>query len=308
VHREAVLAVLAELGVSVDGRPVTTRIDLHRLPARAREMVGAGDVLWLSDGVRLVARDDHNGHARAGAVRVARGERLLGDGRTAWVATDDQGRLQPLDARSGLRRGEAASTGERVVMRAVDEGGRYAWQLTGCLPEPRSCPTGQRLTRPAGGEGAAPVRLRAGVVTGMAVGQRFLWLIARDPAGRGRVERRDRRSGRLLRVTPLARPATSVAVGPRGAWVVDRRGALVRVSVGGRARAVSEGIATVAARGGQLWAMRADRRGIVRVDPGTGRVRAEATSPVPLAVPLAITARHVWALSHSGRALVRVAR
>ena len=106
----------------------------------------------------------------------------------------------------------------------------------------------------------------------------------------------------------LARTPAGVAVGLRGAWVLDRRGDLLRVSAGGNMTRTQRGLRGVAARDDQLWAVRRDGRTVVNLNPVSARVRGEARAGVHLSDAMAITNRHVWVLSKAGRTVVRLPR
>ncbi len=310
-QREAVLSVLAELGTSIDGRPITTRLDAHRLPVRADAMAADGDRLWLAGAGRITARDDHNGHAVPRATALAAGERLVGDGRAAWLADGAVGALTRVNAGAADRRGRRVEdAGAAPVLAAAGEGaGARTWALAACEIEATVCPTGQGLRGiGAGDEAPVDATLSPGTVTHIGGGRRALWVAATDPAGRARLERRDPTTGRLVGTVHLARPPAGVAAGLRGAWVLDRRGDLLRVSAGGKVTRTQRGLRAVAARDDQLWAVRRDGRTVVNLHPVSARVRGEARAGVRLSDAMAITNRHVWVLSKAGRSVVRLPR
>jgi len=308
--REEVLSVLAEMGTSIDGRPVTTRVDTHRLGTRAGTIAAGGDALWVSDGRRLVGRDDHNGHALRGATRLGATETLVGDGRAAWwhdrSASGALTRVRP----AGDRRGRTAATDAGTAAPLLAGDGTRVWSVSTCdMADAAACPTGERLRRiGVRGDDGLGAPLRPGTVTHVALGRNALWVAAVDPAGRARLERRDRATGRLLRTTRLAQRPAALAAGPRGAWVLTARGDLLRVGATGRTKRMQRGLAAVAATGNQLWAVRRDRRTVVNLHPVTTRVRGTARAGVRLSATMAITNRHVWVLSDSGRHLVRLPR
>ena len=289
---------------------MTTRLDTHRLGTRADTIAASGDALWVAGGGRLVGRDDHNGHALRGVTRLTATEALSGDGRAAWLY-DRAGegaltRVRP----AGTRRGRTVGTGMGATAPLLAGDRTRVWSVSGCdTTDVVACATGQRLRRVdlRGGQGLdAP--LRPGTVTHVALGGRALWVAAVDPAGRARLERRDRATGRLLRTTRLPQRPAALAAGPRGAWVLDGRGHLLSVRPSGQIRRMQRGIAAVAAAGDQLWAVRRDRHTVVNLHPVTARVRGRARAGARLSNAMAIASRHVWVLSASGRHLVRLPR
>ncbi len=308
--REEVLSVLAELGTSVDGRPVTTRLDTHRLRTRATAIAPDGDVLWVAGAGRLTARDDRNGHARPGVSRLDAGETLVSDGTAAWRHDrTGTGTLTRVDG-AGSPGDDAAADdmGTGTILLAGD--GTRLWAVSACdRASEADCPTGQRLRRLTAGDPAhAATPPLLGTATHIAVNRRALWTATVDRAGRARLERRDPATGRPLRTTRLAHRPSALAAGARAGWVLTSRGDLLRVSATGRTQRVQRGLATITAAGDQLWALRRDRRTVVNLHPTTGRVRGTARAAARLSNTMAITNRHVWALSTSGRLLVRLPR
>lgn len=307
--REEVLSVLAEMGTSIDGRPVATRIDTHRLGVRANSIAADGDVLWVAGGGRLIGRDDHNGHALRGVSRLRPSETLVGDGRAAWLHDDTtEGHLARISV--GSRRGRALDIqfGSTTPLLAADR--TRIWSVSRCDPEGAAeCPTGQLLRRTGvRSEPTVDVPLKPGTVTDIALNKSALWLTAVDPAGRVRLERRERTTGRLVRTVPLAQRPATFAAGLYGAWVLTSRGDLLLVRANGRTKRMQRGLAGIAAAGNQLWAVRRDRRTVANLHPITARVRGTARAGGNLSATMAITNRHVWALSTNGRFLVRLPR
>lgn len=307
--REEVLSVLAELGTSIDGRPVATRIDTHRLPARAGSIASSADTLWFTAGGRVHGRDDHNGGPVPRPQRLAAGERLVGDGTTAWLA--GQQTLTRLVASASGRRGRSVAVRTTAGGVVATRHGSRTWALERCPPDGGSdCPGGWRLRGSfVGGRPADRVSaLGAGVATALAMDATALWVAKAGPGGGTRLEQRDPVRGRVLRVIRLGQPVTSLALGPRGVWVSTPRGDLLRVTPKGRVGRVQRAVSSVAATGDQLWTIGRDRRTIANLHPVSGRVRGRARSKEHLSGRLMFTERHVWALSRSGMSVVRLSR
>lgn len=313
--REEVLSVLAEMGTSVDGRPVTTRIDTHRLGVRADAIAGDGDALWVSAGGRLFGRSDHNGHSLPRATRLAAGEVLIGDGHAAWLRDANARTLVRVSPAAADRRGRPVDDAGASTLLAGD--GRRVWEVSECnMGDTVGCPTGERLHGASVGAdagkganaGAAAATLAPGTVEHIALGKSALWVAAVDPVGRPRLERRDPLTGRLLRSTRLAQPAVALAAGMRGAWILNRSGHLLQVSTAGKVSRMQRDLLAITAQDDQLWAVRRDRRTIVNLHPVNARVRGQARAAARLSTTMSITRRHVWALSDAGRTLFRLPR
>lgn len=306
--REEVLSVLAEMGTSIDGRPVTIPADTYRLGIRADTLAGGGDILWIAGGGRLVGRDGHNGHAIRGVTRLTGAESLVGDGEAAWLhdPTGDGAltRVMP----TSTRRGRTVDThaGTSTPLLAGDR--TNLWSVGKCdTTTAAACPTGQFLRRTGvRGGPTIEVALTPGAVTDIALGKRSLWIAAVDPAGRARLECRDRSTGRLVRTVRLSQRPATVAYGLRGAWVLTSRGDLLLVRPNGKTKRMQRGLAGVAAAGDQLWGIRRDRRTVLNLHPITARVRGTVHAAANLSATMAITNRHLWALSTNGRFLVRL--
>lgn len=306
-QREQVLAAFAQLGVSIDGRTTVTRMDFHRLPSPVRTMVAARGAMLVSGGTDVRARDERNGHARPGTLRLARAERLLGDGRAGWVAGAG-GDLHQVRAEGRLRLGSRSEIGaRRGTVRALARAGSHLWAHVRCGPIGPACPAGERLVSLAVDSlHGRSLPIRAGRVATLAGTARSLWVAVTGSAGRAHLERRDPRSGRVLWTLGVGRVPLALAAGRRHAWLLTRRGELLRLSEAGTVRRVAGGLAGLDARDDQLWVIRADHHTVMSLDPITGRARAQAISPVALSGRVLIGARHAWFLARSGRVLARV--
>ncbi|HMM49683.1 MAG TPA: hypothetical protein PKE32_08765 [Miltoncostaeaceae bacterium] len=307
LQREAVLDAFARLGVSIDGRPVHLPLVATRLRVGAGGIVAGPDAVWLVSAGRLRGRDDRSGAPLGPPVDLADPEVLLGDGNSAWIADRAAGVMRRAVVGRDDRRSPVAVAADRV--RRVAAAGDVLWLVSGCEAQDAECLRGRRLVSPADGEGAPRVlRLAPGSVTAIAANRRALWVAAVAPGGRARLERRAARTGRPLRTVGLPDTASSVAASGADAWVLLADGRLMRVGPSGARRVVRAGVSAVAARDGDVWLLERDRRTIVRLAGRTGRSSASGRVPMLLSPRLVLSARHVWALSRSGRALVSVAR
>ncbi len=298
--REQLLAAMAEAGVSLPGHPAASVVPLG---TSAAAIAGDPGVLWVQgDGGRLTAVAADSGRRLPGTGTLAPGEDLVSDGRQAWLR-DAAGTLtSPAADAAGFRGARVTGVGAGPA-----RPGAVLWSVVPCAVGP-TCPQGQ-LLRATGRDGAArDVTLQPGRVRAAAADRRALWLLVQGP-GNVRIERRDPATGALVRRTRLpARAAAGALAAGRGvAWVLPRDGRLLRVGLAGPARTVRAGLRAVVAGATELWAVAADGRAVLRLDPA-GRVRAQAASPAPLTGRMALTRGDVWVLAGSGRQAVRVPR
>ncbi len=309
--RTEVLSVLAELGTSVDGRPVKTRIDSHRLSARTDAIAGDENTLWVAGGGRLSGRSDRNGHALPGPRPLTDGTVLMDGTGVAWLRNSDVGtldRVTPVPPDRG--RSNVRDAGGSTLLAGDDQ---RLWTVSPCdVADAAGCPTGQHLRvipiRKGATDGETVVPLTSGTIEHIAVGKQALWVAAVDPAGRSRLDRRHPVTGQLLHSTGLPRPAVAVVAGLRGAWVLDQSGSMLQVDVAGRVAVRQRGLTAIVGRDDQLWAVRRDRRTIVNLHPVTARVRGTAKAGARLSTTMALTRRQVWALSDNRRILFQLPR
>jgi hypothetical protein len=298
--RRELLAAMADAGVSLPGRPVATVVPLG---TPAAGIAGDPGVLWVrGDDGRLTALDAGTGRRLPGTGTLAAGEDLVSDGRQAWLR-DAAGTLtRPAPDADGFRGARVTGVGAGPA-----RAGAGLWSVVPCAVAP-GCPGGQLLRR-TGRDGAArDVALQPGRVRAVAADRRALWLLV-EGDGTVRIERRDPATGALVRRSrlPLRAAAGALAAGRGAAWVLPRDGRLLRMGLAGSVRTVRAGLRAIVAGGPELWAVAADGRTVLRLDPA-GRVRAQATSPVRLSGRMTLTRKDVWVLADPGRQAVRIPR
>ncbi|MCB0874040.1 MAG: hypothetical protein KDC36_11765, partial [Thermoleophilia bacterium] len=225
-------------------------------------------------------------------------------GGRAWVATGAEG-LRPARAfASGSSAGVVSLAGGRAPVRA----GGWLWSTVPCGSQPETCTqevmlvgvtrTGRRQFVPLGEAG----------VTGIVGDSRALWLLRKPAAGgQSALERRDPATGTLLRTTRLPRRSRIVSASAGAVWIIRDR-VLTRAGIDGRPRRALRGVVTARAVGDEVWAVRANRRDIVRLDPDDGRVRGLAVSPRRLSDTVLATRTHIWFVERGRRGMVVVPR
>jgi len=260
--------------------------------------------VWVALGPRLIGLDAASGRRIAGPRRLPDGTSLVHDGGRAWVATGTEG-LQPARAfAAGSSAGAVSLAGGRAPVRA----GGWIWSTVPCGSLPETCTqevmlvgvtrTGRRQFAPLGEAG----------VTGMAGDSRELWLLRKPPAGDQPVlERRDPATAALLRTTRVPLRSRIVSASAGMAWIIRDR-VLMRVGMDGRRRRVLRGVVTARAAGDQVWAVRANRRDIVLLDPDDGRIRGRAVAPRRLSDTVLTTRTHIWFREQGRRGMVVVPR
>lgn len=306
--RERVLEALAEVGTSVDGRPVRTRADVLPLGRRVNQIAGGEHVLWAAGDGRLSGLDERSGRRLARTVRLAPEEDLVSDGRRAWLRAAAAGAISRPAARAADLRGPLfAGVGPRPLLARA---GAWLWAVGPCPAAGLGCATDQVLRglRIAGGERRERA-LTPGRIVAAAATPRALWLL-NDRGRAAFLERRDPRTGRLVRSTRLPRHAGTGALvaARRSAWVLTGNGQLVAVGRAGRARRALGGIRAVVALDDQLWALRDDRRTVLNLHPLSGRPRGRAVADRRLLGRMAFSRGHLWILAASRRHVLRVRR
>lgn len=306
--REEVLSVLAELGTSVDGRPIVLKPALVPLGATTQAIAGDGAVLWVRSRGRVRAIEGATGRPRPGALRLARDESLLGDGRGAWVAdTGAETVRRAVPAAPRPRRGEAVSAPGGMPQLARTS--RWLWSAAPC--EGAGCADGASVEgRRVEGEPAVRYARTGGRILALAGDARSLWVLVEVARGRVQVQHRDPRSGNLRRAMAVrgAARGADLAAGRVGAWLATGDGRLLRITRDGRLRVVRRGVAAVAAGDDQVWVLGRDRRTVLNLHPGTGRERARARLARPLSDAMTLSAQHLWILAAGRTAVLRLAR
>ncbi|MGD9697021.1 MAG: hypothetical protein AB7V42_15325 [Thermoleophilia bacterium] len=304
--RREVLGALADIGIAVPAPAVSVTATGVPLGRRATALAGDGALLWTTAAGRLVARDGATGRALPRPAALRPGEELVSDGRQAWLRDAAAGTIARAARGAALRSPLVGGLGDGAL---IARAGARLWVAAPC--DAAACPGGQALwaVLPSSGERHAappgPGRVRAVAAAGAG-----LWLLAADPVGAVRLERRDARTGELRSATDLPADAAAgqIAPGARGAWVRTSGGRVLAVAGGGAARAVRGGVLAIAAADGRLWAVLRDRHTVVVIDRRTGRARARAVSPVRLSDRMTFTRTNLWVLSASGRQAVRIRR
>ncbi|WP_217924981.1 hypothetical protein [Miltoncostaea oceani] len=305
--RESVLAALADVGTSVDGRPATTRADTYPLGRRVDRIAGDADVLWTSSAGRLGALEPANGQRLPRAGLLTPGEDLDSDGRRAWLRDPTGGLLtQPAERTSGTAGLRVDGVGADPLLA---QAGPWLWSIARCGSGDPVCTANQALRGVRLADGLRSDHLPGVRVVSIAADSRALWLLVER--GRGfRLERLDPETGALVRSTRLSgRSAFSlVQATRRGAWVLADNGQLLGVDRSGTPRKILSRVRTIAAAGDQLWALKANRRTILSLHPVSGAARGQATVPRRLSDQITFTRDYVWVLSASGRQVLRLRR
>ena len=307
--RESVLSALADVGTSVDGRPVTTRSDVFPLGRRVAQIAGDGDVLWSAGAGRLAGLDERSGRRLPRVAGLGLEEDLVSDGRQAWLRDPAAGAITRPGMRAPELRGPLLDgVGSQPLLARA---GAWLWAISPCQVDGVGCPAGQILrgARSDSGERRESA-LTSGRVLVAAADARGLWLLVTDNGEEARLERRDPQTGLLLRRTRLPKQAAAgvVVAGRKGAWVLTGNSQLLGVGRGGRTRKVTGRVRAIAALDDQLWAVEADRRTVLNLHPLSGRARGRAVADRPLSRQMTFTHGHLWVLAASGRQVLRLRR
>lgn len=308
--RENVLAALADVGTSVDGRPVTVRTRTFPLGRSVDRIVGSDTVLWFARRGVAGAIEGRSGRRLPLALRLGEEETLAPDGRLAWLKDPGSDTLTRPVRTSDDRRGSTVDgLGEAVLLARA---GRWLWAVEPCGDGDMGCLGGQRLHGVNLGDGRRrDVPLGQGRVLRAAADGGALWLLVTNAdRSAARLERRDPRTGALRMATRLPRSAATAAIvaGRRAAWVLTRNRQLLRIDRSGRARRTLGRVRSVAGQGDKLWVLRTDGRTLLNLAPVTGRPRAKARSARRLSGELSFTRDYLWALERSRRRVLQVPR